>query len=91
MVKLILTEKEKRLATWLELDDASLGKFVKANISKVKELREDVGIFVMSLATAFCSIAAEANADKFSITVEGLKNKNNDFGNWKVTAKRITT
>ena len=90
MAQLILTEKEKKLASWLDLDDESLGKFVKANICKVKELKPDIGIFLMSLVTAFCSIAHETNADTFSIEVKGLKNKTNDLGNWKVTAKRIT-
>jgi hypothetical protein len=89
-MELILTEQEKKTASWLDLDDESLGKFVKANICKVKELKSDIGIFLMSLATAFCAIAHETNADTFSIEVNGLKNKTNDLGNWKVTAKRLS-
>jgi hypothetical protein len=88
-MKLILTEAEKKAATWLELDNDSLGKFVKANISHLKEKSENIAIFTLACATALCSMAAEANAGTFILTFDGLKNKSNDFGNWKVTIRRM--
>jgi transcription elongation factor Elf1 len=90
MAQLILTEKEKKLATWLELDDESLGKFVKANILQVlTRSKEDLAVFTLSCATALCAIANEANAGKLELTLDNLKNKTNTFGNWKVTVKKM--
>ena len=91
MAELILTEAEKKTKSWLDLDDESLGKFVKANIYTVfKHSKEELAIFPLACATALCSIAVEANADKLELTIDNLKNKTNDFGNWKVTIKRLT-
>ena len=92
MAELILTDKEKETKSWLDLDDESLGKFVKANIFQVlTHAKGELAIFTLSCATALCAIAVEANADKLELTVDNLKNKTNDFGNWKVSIKRITT
>lgn len=90
MAELILTEAEKKTKSWLDLDDESLGKFVKYNIFKVfKHSKEELTIFPLACATALCAIAVESNADKLELTIDNLKNKTNNFGNWKVTIKKL--
>ena len=50
-MRLILTEAEKKAATWAELDDASLGKFVKAMMFHTKLASDEQGkILLMSAA-----------------------------------------
>ena len=90
-MKLILTEAEKKAATWAELDDDSLGKVVKAMMFKIKTASDEQGkIFLLSAAMMLCSVAAEANAEKLTQTIEGLTVKGQSFGNWKVTIKKQT-
>ena len=88
-MELKMTDAEKKAATWLELDDESLGKVVKAMMFKLKTISEEQDkLFHLSAAIILCSSAVETNADKMNITVEGLTIKGESFGNWKVTIKR---
>ena len=88
-MKLILTEAENKAATWVELDDESLGKVVKAMMFKIKTASDEQSkIIYLSAAMILCSAAAESNADKLTQTIEGLTIKGLPFGNWKVTIKK---
>ena len=90
MAELILTKEEKEAATWVELNDESLGKVVKATMAGIKQTSDEQGkLFYLAAAMILCTVTAEANADTASFTVEGLKNKTNDFGNWKVTIRKM--
>ena len=90
MAKLILTKKEKKAVTWCELEDESLGRVIKSIMFTIKQSSEESErLYLLSAAMMLCSATAEANADTASFTVEGLKNKTNDFGNWKVVIKRV--
>lgn len=89
MAKLILTEAEKKAATWEELDDDALGKVVKANMFKLQNwAKEQDRIFFMTAAIILCSMAHEANADTFTQEINNLTSKGKPCGNWKVTIKR---
>ncbi len=89
-MKLIMTDAEKKAATWAELDDAALGKVVKANMFVLKHVSEEQQkLFFMSAAIILCSSAAEANADRLTQTIKGLTVKGKPFGNWKVVIKRV--
>lgn len=89
-MELILTDEEKAAATWTELDDESVGKVAKSLMFKIKEYGdENKRLFTMSAAIALCSLVAETNADKSTITVEGLTKQGRHLGNWKLTIKRL--
>ena len=89
MAELILTKEEKKAATWVELDDESLGKVVKAMMTTIKQVSDEQGkLVLLAAAMILCSATAKSNADTASFTVEGLINKTNDFGNWKVTIRK---
>lgn len=94
MAKLILTEAEKKAATWAELDDEALGKVVKATMLKIKHIKikhtseEPKKVVFMAAAIILCSAAAEANADTLKQTIEGLTVKGKPMGNWIVTIRR---
>jgi hypothetical protein len=89
-MELILTDDEKKANTWLELDDATLGKVTKAVALKLKNynIKNDPMAF-MAAALLLCNLAAEANADDLKQTIEGLTIQGKDFGNWLVTVKRL--
>lgn len=89
-MELILTEAEKKANTWLELDDDSVGKLVKATALNMKSVDTEwkrVGYW--SAALMLCSLAAEANADTFSQELDNLTIKDKSFGKWKVTIQRV--
>jgi hypothetical protein len=89
-MKVILTEKEKEAATWFELDDETVGKLVKSTALHIKGLDDEQGkVGFWSAALILCSAAAEANADTFKQTMDGLTIKGKDFGTWEITIKRI--
>lgn len=88
-MKLILTAAEKKAATWAELDDASLGKVVKAMMSKIRETSEEQGkLFYLSAAIILCGAAVDANADRLVQTIEGLTIKGQTWGNWKIIIQK---
>lgn len=88
-MKLILTEAEKKAKIWLELDDESVGKMVKATAFKIKEHdTEDDKIAFWSAALILCGQAAEANADSYTTTMEGLTIHGKSFGTWEITIKK---
>jgi len=89
MAQLILTKEEKETAHWVDLEDESLGKVVKAMMATIKHASDEQGkLYLLAAAILLCSVTAEVNADTATYSVDGLKNKTNDFGNWKVTVKR---
>ena len=91
MAKLILTKKERKAATWCELEDESLGRVIKSMMFTIKQSSEErERLPFLSAAIMLCSATAETNPDTATVTVEGMKNKTNDFGNWKVIIKRLT-
>lgn len=65
MAELILTAEEKAAALWSDLDDASLGKFVKKLIVSITNASEQMDrTAVVSAAMLICCEAVEANADR---------------------------
>ena len=89
MAKLILTKEEKKAATWLELEDETLGKVVKSMMSTIKRASDEQGkLYLLSAAIMLCTVTAKTNADVANFKVDGLKNKTNDFGNWEVIIRR---
>ena len=90
MAQLILTDEEKQAKTWAELDDASLGKVVKAEMFNIKTASKQMKrLLLFSAAMILCTAAADANADKLTQTIEGLTTKGKPIGDWKVTIKKL--
>ncbi len=89
-MELILTEAEKKAATWLELDDESVGKLVKSTQVKLRGYDiEHKRIYFWSAVLMLCCMAAETNADKYTTTMEGVTVKGKDFGTWEICIKKL--
>ena len=89
-MEVILTDEEKRAATWLELDDASVGRLVKAEAMKIKEIAgEQDKIVHFAAGIILCTAAIESNADVLKNDFTNLIFKGKPTGNWRVTVKKI--
>ena len=89
-MKLILTEAEKKANTWLELDDESVGKVVKATALKMKDIAtEQQKIYHLAAAMVLVGSAIETNANRLTNTLENLTIKGEKQGDWKVTIEKI--
>lgn len=92
MAKLILTEAEKAAHSWLDLDDASLGKLVKASAVMIADNDDNrKNVYAVTCAIMLASLAHQANADNLTIDCNGVTRKGEKIGNWKVTAQCIDT
>lgn len=90
MAKLILTDAEKAANSWLDLDDANLGKVLKATALKLKAHANDQSrLWFVSAAMLLCSMADDSNADRFSQTIKGFSNHGKLAGDWRVIVRRI--
>ncbi|MCK9369927.1 hypothetical protein M0R04_08485 [Candidatus Dojkabacteria bacterium] len=90
MAKLTLTKKEINAVFLNDFDDEALGKVVKSLMANIVTTSDEQGkTFILSAAMVLCQVAHKTNADTMKVTVDGLRNKGNDFGNWTVTIKKI--
>lgn len=90
-MELILTDAEKKSATWLELDNESIGKLVKASALKIREHDTQYDILACySASIILCSMAADANADTFSTEIDNLTIRGESFGKWQITIKKLS-
>lgn len=89
MAELILTEAERAAATWLEFDDAALGRVVKhAAVTFMEAADELKRIRHMAAAMILVGAADQANAERLTETLQGLTRKGVDCGDWRITIER---
>lgn len=93
MAKLVLTAAEKAAASYLDWDDAALGKMAKCLALKLDDIANDAEGFrkVAALSCAMMLVAAahDSNADKLSFDLTGHSTKGVLTGDWRVTIKQI--
>lgn len=90
MAQLILTDEEKAAATWMELDDATVGKVVKKTALGLIDMSNEQGrVWWFAAAMLMCGMASDANADEFSQELLGFSYGDTDCGDWLVTVQRI--
>jgi len=95
VAELILTEEEKQAASWLDFDDASLGRCVKstAHFIRSQSQKDDPegGDVVTVNATSLLLVgrAIKSNADTFTTSIYGVTIKGKEVGDWEVVAKRV--
>jgi hypothetical protein len=87
MAELTLTDDEKKLALWSDLDDACLGKLVKKQISAITVAAEQMDrVTLFSAALLICCGAAECNADNVIYDIDCVTQDGRQFGDWTVIA-----
>lgn len=90
ITRLLMTKEECAKATWFELDDATIGKLIKAtalNLIEYNDERKRVGWW--SAALILCGITADAKAKKAKYDITGFSYAGKSLGDWRITIERI--
>ena len=86
------TELEKSAASYLDWDDAELGKFTKYVGLTLDQIRNDAeGLHRVSAASCAMMLIAcchDSNATEMSIKLDGHTHGKEQTGDWIVTVKR---
>ena len=91
MAKLICTKKELKAATFLEWDDASIGRLCKQSALKIMfpgDKEKNYPVLVSAASLVLINIAHQANAATSTIDQDGVTIKGEPIGNWQVIIKR---
>ena len=93
MSEFIPTQEEKDALSYLDWDDAALGRFTKHVACTLDKIRDDAeGLHrVMTAAAAMALIGAtvEANADRLELNLDSHTHEGVPTGDWKITVERI--
>ena len=89
MAELILTKEDKDAATYLEWDDASIGRGVKKIALKIGDHKGEDSIAWCAGAMALIARAIDSDSDKSVMTIEGLVSSGVRLGDWEVTVRRV--
>lgn len=92
-MKLMLTAAEKAANSFLDWDDASLGRAVKATAIKITNFAEEKddhrSLWMMSAALLMCNLAHESNAEHFKTELTDVTKSGEHRGDWLVRVDRI--
>ena len=89
MAELMITEEERSTLTFLEWDDAALGKAVKSMACIIAD--KDGGRETLPIVAAgvfMISRAIETGADKLVLELGGASNPE-PLGDWEITIKQL--
>ncbi len=99
MAELILTEEEKSLPFWNDLDDVSLGRVCKrfgihlalADFPpETKEKYDMEGIMMKAAIIGMCNFIAQAGATEYVGKITGLQDEHgNSHGDWEISYRRV--
>jgi len=94
MAELILTEEELAADTWLELDDATIGKLVKHTALQLKDTpdrsAEQAALWWWAAAIMMVGATADTNADTFTQTIKGYSRHGQVVGDFKITVEKLS-
>jgi hypothetical protein len=88
MAELILTEEEKAAPSYLDWDDAALGKAVKALAIKLHDSEGKESMYGQVAAFMLIGAAHRINADTTTIDLENVTVSDEGIGDWRVEVRR---
>lgn len=91
MAKLILSEKEKKSANYLEWSDEALGKAVKKLALDIRDRRGEDSLAQTACATLLACAAAVRGEQTTVMTLEGVTDGEIENGNWQIVISRLAT
>lgn len=89
MAELILTQEEKDALSYLDWDDASLGRAVKKLAVNTQIESDRKVVMVSSLAMALCGLMVETNAGTATYEFKGLAQGDKTLGDFIFTVQRV--
>jgi hypothetical protein len=91
MAELILTEQEKKDASYLDWGDEALGKLVKMIAALINdEYGKDAAWHAMA-AHLLVDLSRKTNSTDTTLTVRGCTKDGEEIGDWAVNIKRLDT
>lgn len=90
MAQLIITDEERATASYLDWDDASIGRGVKKIALKIEDIKGENAISWCAGAMALIARAIDSNAEQSTMTIEGLTDGGKPLGDWEVTVRNLS-
>jgi hypothetical protein len=87
MANLILTESEKRCGSYMEWDDASLGRLVKYAATIINDESGDRATRLTAAALTMIDAAAEVGSERTDFEITGVSSPE-PMGDWVVSVHR---
>ncbi len=91
MAELILTEKEKEDASYLDWSNESLGKLVKKIGSLIFDDYGKDAAWMTMAAHLLVDLSRKTNSTDTTVTVTGCTNDKVKIGDWIINIKRLDT
>lgn len=73
---------------FLQWDDATLGQTVKKLAANILDRKGNKSLAYTACATMLACMCAERNAEETVMELEGVSDRGNDVGNWKIVISR---
>lgn len=90
MAELILTQAETDALSWLDLDDAALGKVIRNGMLEIAEVATENGrLLAHSAALLLVGIAAGVNADDLDLRLGGVTHADRAVGDWTIAVRHV--
>jgi hypothetical protein len=89
MAELLTTDEENAAATYLEWDDAALGKAVKSAALLCTDHNGKHAIPYVGAAVFLISEAIRSGADNLTVSLDDASASGENLGDWVVTARRV--
>jgi hypothetical protein len=89
VAELILTDEEKAAPTYLDWDDAALGKLVKKMAAMLHDKYGQEAAFMTTGAHLILGSAVKCNAASAVTNIDGFTISGEDAGDWKITVERV--
>jgi len=89
MAELILTEDEINAGTYLEWDDETLGRAVKALALELRDTYGQDALWFTMAGHVLIDSARQINAETTGLTLSGVTVKGEPIGDWRIVVERI--
>lgn len=89
MAELILTDEEKASASYLDWDDASIGRGVKKIALEIEDVKGEDAISWCAGVLMLLARAIDADSEKSVMKVDGFTQAGKPLGDWEVTVRRL--
>ncbi len=83
-------KNEEKTESYLNLDDAELGKLVKRLAAGIQDRKGNDSLTFTACATFLVCMTAAKNSTKSEIELKGVTDANQEVGDWKLNIRRVS-
>lgn len=89
MAELTLTDEEREAPTYLEWDDADLGKAVKKAAADLADQQGKDSLFALTAGYILIAVARDTNATTVDLDLKGVTLRGQSHGDWRLTLEQV--